>query len=94
MINTRFAFALPRNGERILDFGDNIADAVRELAAENDARYGSICFPNGVTVSVDEYEGRTAGEDAEVAETEYDALPVLYATLIEAGETKTWRESQ
>lgn len=83
MTKTQFAITLPRNQARILAFDEDIAEAIRDLAEEHGKEYEFVSFPNGILVAVGDYEGRTAGEDAEVeTEEEYDTMPILYADLV------------
>jgi hypothetical protein len=83
MTNTQFAI----NGT-VLDYDDDIgAEAMRMWADDPEYTDGDgpddvgIYFPGGQTMAVSRFIGRSAGEDAEVEEPEYGALPINFATL-------------
>jgi hypothetical protein len=76
MINTRFGIEAG-GANCILDYDDDIVQAIREI--DEDATM--VLLPSGESFPVSAFEGRTAGDDAEVEEDEYDALPIAYVSL-------------
>ena len=88
MINTQFALECSHpDGYVVLDYSDDIAQVALDIANDGD---GSnlvvddleIMFPCGECVPLSAYVGRTAGQDAEVEEDDYDELPVGIATIV------------